>query len=88
MVREHGGVGDERGGGSCENDAVSDRTTGPWHRLPVSDIVLDHEFTATKPNQMRVIDVTDIPTQEWYLFMALVVDLFSRGSSGGRWTRS
>ncbi len=54
------------------------RTTDSKHRLPVSPNVLDREFTASKPNEQWVMDLTDIPTQEGWLFPALVVDLFSR----------
>jgi transposase InsO family protein len=54
------------------------RTTDSRHRLPVSENVLDRDFTATKPNPKWVMDLTDIPTLEGWLFLALVVDLFSR----------
>ena len=45
--------------------------------------VLDREFTATKPNEKWVMDLTDIPTLEGWLFLAVVVDLFSRRIVGG-----
>jgi putative transposase len=54
------------------------RTTDSKHRLPVSPNVLDREFTATKPNEKWVMDLTYIPTGEGWLYLALVVDLFSR----------
>ena len=54
------------------------RTTDSRHRLPVSENGLGREFTAAKPNEKWVMDLTDIPTQEGWLFLALVVDLFSR----------
>ena len=54
------------------------RTTDSRHRLPVSENVLAREFTATKPNQKWVMDLTYVPTQQGWLFLALVVDLFSR----------
>lgn len=54
------------------------RTTDSRHRLAVSDNVLDREFTALKPNEKWVMDLTYVPTQEGWLFLALVVDLFSR----------
>ena len=54
------------------------RTTDSRHRLPVSPNVLDREFTATKPNEKWVMDLTYIPTGEGWLYLALVVDLFSR----------
>ena len=54
------------------------RTTDSRHRLPVLANVLAREFTASKPNQKWVMDLTYIPTREGWLFLALVVDLFSR----------
>jgi len=54
------------------------RTTDSRHRLPVSENVLDRDFTATKPNPKWVMDLTDVPTLEGWLFLAVVVDLFSR----------
>ena len=54
------------------------RTTDSTHPLPVSENVLNREFTASKPNEKWVMDLTYIPTQEGWLFLALVVDLFSR----------
>jgi transposase InsO family protein len=54
------------------------RTTDCRHRLPVSENVLDREFTASKPNEKWVMDLTYIPAQEGRLFLALVVDLFRR----------
>jgi transposase InsO family protein len=54
------------------------RTTDSRHRLPVSDNVLDRDFTASKPNEKWAMDITYVATLEGWLFLALVVDLFSR----------
>lgn len=54
------------------------RTTDSRHGRPVSESVLDREFAAAKPNQKWVMDLTYVPTQEGWLFPAVVVDLFSR----------
>ena len=54
------------------------RTTDSRHRLPVSENVLARDFTARGPNQKWVMDLTYVPTLEGWLFLALVVDLFSR----------
>jgi putative transposase len=54
------------------------RTTDSQHRLPVSQNVLDRNFTASKPNQKWAMDLTYVATLEGWLFLALVVDLFSR----------
>ena len=54
------------------------RTTDANHRMPVAENVLDRQFTATKPNEKWAMDFTYLPTVEGWLFLALVVDLFSR----------
>ncbi|QEL16848.1 IS3 family transposase [Limnoglobus roseus] len=54
------------------------RTTDSNHRHPVSENVLDRGFTAAGPNEKWAMDITYIPTLEGWLFLALVVDLFSR----------
>lgn len=59
------------------------RTTDSRHRRPVSANVLARDFTASKPNQKWVMDLTCVPTHEGWLFLALVVDLFSRRVVGG-----
>ena len=54
------------------------RTTDSNHRLPVADNVLDRDFSPAEPNAAWGTDITYIPTAEGWLFLALVVDLFSR----------
>jgi transposase InsO family protein len=53
-------------------------TTQSNHGLPVAANVLNREFTATMPNQKWVTDITYIPTAEGWLYLAVVLDLFSR----------
>jgi transposase InsO family protein len=53
-------------------------TTDSQHGLPVVVNVLDQQFTATAPNQKWVADITYLPTQEGWLYLAGVLDLFSR----------
>lgn len=53
-------------------------TTQSNHDLPVAGNVLNREFTATMPNQKWVTDITYIPTAEGWLYLAIVLDLFSR----------
>jgi len=44
--------------------------------------VLDRHFTAPAPNQKWVADFTDIWTAEGWLYVAVVLDLFSRRAVG------
>jgi putative transposase len=53
-------------------------TTNSKHQLPVHDNVLDRQFTATKPNEKWVTDITYVQTGEGWLYLASVMDLFSR----------
>ena len=65
--------------------ALSDRTYGVTRILggvrdvhAVAPNVLDRQFTATAPNQKWVADFTYIWTSEGWLYVAAVLDLFSR----------
>jgi putative transposase len=40
--------------------------------------VLDRDFTATRPNEKWVTDITYLPTLAGWVYLAVVVDLFSR----------
>lgn len=53
-------------------------TTDSRHNKPVHENKLDRQFTAKKPNQSWVSDITYIETQEGWLYLAAVMDLFSR----------
>lgn len=50
-------------------------TTNSRHNLPVAENLLNREFEATKPNQKWVSDITYIPTDEGWLYLAGVLDL-------------
>lgn len=54
------------------------RTTDSNHPLPVAENVLARKFTAESPNQVWVTDITYIDTCEGWLYLAPVLDLFSR----------
>jgi transposase InsO family protein len=53
-------------------------TTDSKHNLPIAPNVLDRNFTVAAPNQAWVGDFTYIATEEGWLFLAVVIDLFSR----------
>ena len=54
------------------------QTTDSAHEQPVADNKLDREFTRPRPDTGYVADITYIPTREGWLFLAVVLDLFSR----------
>ena len=53
-------------------------TTQSNHDLPVAQNVLDRQFTATAPNQRWAGDITYIWTSEGWLYLSVILDLFSR----------
>lgn len=53
-------------------------TTDSKHAHPVAPNVLERDFEATAPNQKWLADLTYVPTDEGWLYLALVLDLFSR----------
>ncbi len=53
-------------------------TTDSAHANPVAGNVLDRQFTADLPNQKWAVDITYIPTDEGWLYLAGVIDLCSR----------
>jgi len=54
------------------------RTTNSQHSHPVAPNRLNREFQASRPNEKWLADITYIPTAEGWLYLAVVLDLFSR----------
>lgn len=53
-------------------------TTDSKHNLPVANNVLNQEFTTVAPNEKWTTDITYIWTKQGWLYLAVVLDLFSR----------
>jgi transposase InsO family protein len=53
-------------------------TTNSKHNLPVAENLLEQNFVAAKPNTKWVGDITYIWTMEGWLYLAVILDLFSR----------
>jgi putative transposase len=53
-------------------------TTNSNHKKPLFDNVLDRQFQAIQANKAYVSDITYLWTQEGWLYLAVVIDLFSR----------
>ncbi|EAT8925559.1 IS3 family transposase [Salmonella enterica] len=56
------------------------------HGLPVSENLLKQDFYASGPNQKWVGDITYLRTGEGWLYLAVVIDLWSRSVTG--WSMS
>lgn len=61
-------------------------TTNSNHKKPVFENVLNREFAPAAPDQAYVSDITYLWTQEGWLYLAVVIDLFSRKVVG--WSMS
>jgi transposase InsO family protein len=53
-------------------------TTNSKHKYPVAANILNRQFSAEKPNQIWVSDITYIHTKEGFLYLAAIMDLYSR----------
>ena len=53
-------------------------TTDSKHSLPVAENLLDQNFGANRPDQVWLADITYIPTGEGWLYLAVILDLFTR----------
>jgi len=54
------------------------RTTYSEHDLPVAENLLDRRFEVRTPDKVWATDITYIWTREGWLYLAVVMDLFSR----------
>jgi putative transposase len=53
-------------------------TTMSGHNYPVQTNLLERDFTATAPNRVWLGDITYIATEEGWLYLAALLDLYSR----------
>jgi transposase InsO family protein len=53
-------------------------TTDSAHSCPIAPNRLDQDFSASQPNEKWLTDITYIPTAEGWLYLAVVLDLYSR----------
>jgi len=62
------------------------RTTDSHHSHPVAPNVLERDFSPSQPNSTWATDITYVWTGEGWLYLAVVLDLFSRSVVG--WSMS
>jgi transposase InsO family protein len=58
------------------------RTTDSNHDKPVAPDLIEQDFTAAAPNQKWVSDLTYVWTDEGWLYLAVIMDLYSRAIIG------
>ena len=59
----------------CKQKRKFKATTNSKHRLPVSENLLDQQFKVQEPNKVWVTDITYVPTDEGWLYLAGHKDL-------------
>ena len=52
-------------------------TTDSKHQLPIAENALNRQFAQSAPNQVWVADITYIPTDEGWLYLAALKDLYT-----------
>jgi transposase InsO family protein len=54
------------------------RTTDSHHAFPIAPNLIDQDFSAERPNQKWAADISYVWTREGWLYLAVILDLFSR----------
>lgn len=57
-------------------------TTDSNHKLPVYENIINRDFTATDINQKWFSDISYIETAEGWLYLAIIIDVYSRAIIG------
>jgi putative transposase len=63
---------------SCPKKRSFIKTTQSGHGLPIAPNLLERNFSASAPNQKWATDLTYIATAEGFVYLASIIDLFSR----------
>lgn len=69
---------------SCVSTKFKVTTTDSNHDNPIAPNVLNQKFKMKKPNEAWVVDITYIPCREGRLYLASVLDLYTREIVGWR----
>ena len=68
----------KKAGLSCKTTRKFKVTTDSKHNNPIAPNLLNRQFAVKQANQYYVGDITYIWTQEGWLYLAVVIDLYSR----------
>jgi transposase InsO family protein len=82
-------IGEHRVARLMRHDGLRAKTMKPWrattdssHCLPVAANTLQRQFTVSQPNRVWASDITYIWTLEGWLYLAVLLDLYSRAVIG------
>jgi putative transposase len=85
LIKQGHGVGEHRVARLMRQAGIRAKTVKKWrattqsnHRLPVALNTLNRQFTVTQPNRVWAGDITYVWTTEGWLYLAVVLDLYSR----------
>ena len=68
----------EQGLRSCMARKFRVQTTDSNHDQPIAPNILKQDFAATKPNEKWVADITYIPCRQGKLYLASILDLYTK----------
>ena len=64
--------------GSSGREGKRPRTTRPDAKAPPAPDLVERRFVAEAPNRLWLADITYVPTLEGWLFLGVVMDMYSR----------
>jgi putative transposase len=89
LIKRGHGVGKHRIARLMRSEGIRAKTVKKWrattqsnHRLPVAENILNRQFTVEHPNRVWAGDLTYVWTTEGWLYLAVVLDLYSRTVNG------
>ena len=85
LIKQGHRVGEHRVARLMRQHSIRAKTVKKWraptqstHRLPVPENTLNRQFTVAQPNRVWAGDLTYVWTTEGWLYLAVVLDLYSR----------
>jgi transposase InsO family protein len=85
LIKRGHGVGKHRIARLMRVEGIRAKTVKRWrattqsnHRLPIAENTLNRQFTVEHPNRVWAGDITHVWTTEGWLYLAVVLDLYSR----------
>ena len=89
LLKQGHGVGEKRIARLMRAEGIRPKTVKKWRattqsnpRMPVAANALNRQFTVAHPNQVWAEDITSVWTTEGWLYLAVVLDLYSRAVVG------
>ena len=85
LIKQGHRIGEHRVARLMRQDGIRAKTMKKWrattqshHRFPVATNTLNRQFTVASPNRVWAGDITYVWTTEGWLYLAVVLDLYSR----------